>query len=114
MAIEVIGTDEFTTWFESLTDEQAEKIVLVVDMLAEQGVSLLFPYSSKINGSKHSGMRELRTSQAGDRLRVLYIFDPERQAILLVGGVKTGKGNRWYETAVRLADRLYDEYLKRG
>jgi hypothetical protein len=56
-------------------------------------------------------MRELRTSQAGDRLRVLYIFDATRNAVLLVGGVKTGKGNRWYEAAIRLADRLYDEYL---
>lgn len=56
-------------------------------------------------------MRELRTSQGGDRYRVLYIFDAKRNAILLVGGVKTGKGNRWYESAISIADRLYDEYL---
>jgi hypothetical protein len=42
----------------------------------------------------------------------LYAFDPIRQAILLVGGVKTGKGKRWYEEAIRLADKLFAEYLR--
>ena len=111
MATEIIGTDEFSEWFQSLSDEQAEKVAFVVEMLADQGIALGFPYSSKINGSKHGGMRELRISQAGDPLRVLYVFDPIRQAVLLVGGSKVGKGNRWYDAAIRLADKLYDEYL---
>ena len=41
-----------------------------------------------------------------------YAFDPFRQAVLLIGGVKTGKGNRWYEEAIRTADRLFGEYLR--
>jgi hypothetical protein len=57
-------------------------------------------------------MRELRIQHAGKPYRVLYAFDPVRQAVLLVGGVKAGKGNRWYEEAIRLADRLFDEYLR--
>jgi hypothetical protein len=43
--------------------------------------------------------------------RVLYAFDPNRNAILLVGGDKTGN-NRWYEIFVPVADRLYDQHLK--
>jgi hypothetical protein len=43
---------------------------------------------------------------------VLYAFDTARQAVLLVGGLKVGKGNRWYEAAIRLADRLFEEYLR--
>ena len=35
-----------------------------------------------------------------------------RQAILLLGGDKTGEWNDWYEWAVPLADDLYDEYLR--
>ena len=112
MATDVIGTDEFSEWFDSLTDDQSEKVALVVEMLADQGVALGFPYCSKISGSKHGAMRELRTSQAGKPLRVLYMFDPIRQAVLLVGGNKVGKGNRWYESAIRIVDRLCDEYLK--
>jgi hypothetical protein len=41
----------------------------------------------------------------------MYAFDPRRVAILLVGGDKTGD-DRWYETYVPIADRLYDECLK--
>ena len=38
-------------------------------------------------------------------------FDPRRTAILLIGGDKTGN-DRWYETNVPVADRLYDEHLE--
>jgi hypothetical protein len=55
-------------------------------------------------------MRELRVQHAGRPYRILYAFDPRREAILLIGGEKTG-GDRWYETSVPLADRLYDEHL---
>jgi hypothetical protein len=86
----------------------------VIGMLEEAGVTLPVPYSSGINGSKHSGMRELRIQHGGQPYRVLYAFDPRRNAVLLVGGVKTGRGNRWYGQAIRLADRLFDEYLREG
>ncbi len=55
-------------------------------------------------------MRELRVQHQGDPYRILYAFDPRRNAILLIGGNKAGDG-RWYETFVPLADRLYDEHL---
>lgn len=49
---------------------------------------------------------------AGGALRVLFSFDPRRQAILLLGGDKSREWNDWYEWAVPLADDLYDEYLR--
>ena len=55
-------------------------------------------------------MRELRVQHAGRPYRVLYAFDPLRAAILLIGGDKTGN-DRWYETFVPIADRLYDAHL---
>ena len=39
------------------------------------------------------------------------MFDPRRQAILLLGGDKSGRWNEWYAEAVPAADDLYDEYL---
>lgn len=84
----------------------------VVGLLGERGPTLEFPFSSGIKGSSFSGMRELRMQHAGDPYRVLYAFDPIRQAILLVGGVKTGNGKRWYEEAIRLADKLFAEYQR--
>lgn len=55
-------------------------------------------------------MRELRVQHQGHPYRILYIFDPRRVALLLVGGDKTGD-DRWYEKNVPLADRIYDNYL---
>jgi hypothetical protein len=55
-------------------------------------------------------MKELRCG-TGNAIRVLFIFDPARRAILLVGGAKAGRWNRWYRENIPLADQLYDEYL---
>lgn len=55
-------------------------------------------------------MKELRAAKGG-ALRVLFVFDPRRQVVLLFGGDKSGEWNDWYAWAVPLADDLYDEYL---
>jgi hypothetical protein len=55
-------------------------------------------------------MKELRAAKDGV-LRVLFMFDPRRQAILLIGGDKSEQWESWYEQAIPLADELYDEYL---
>ena len=81
-----------------------------VGLLAELGPALDFRYSSKVKGSRHSHLRELRTRSGGQPLRTLYAFDPLRTAILLLGGDKTGD-DRWYEKFIPVADRLYDEHL---
>jgi len=39
------------------------------------------------------------------------MFDPRRQAILLLGGDKGGEWDVWYERAIPVADELYDDYL---
>jgi len=41
---------------------------------------------------------------------LFYAFDPRRTVILLTGGDKTG-ADRFYDTMIRLADRLYDDHL---
>jgi hypothetical protein len=43
-------------------------------------------------------------------LRVLYAFDPARQAVLLLGGDKT-RDDRFYARMVRLAQQVWKEYL---
>ncbi len=44
-------------------------------------------------------------------MRVFYAFDPRRQAILLIGGDKTGDAG-FYRRFVPLADNLYDDHLE--
>ena len=111
MKWEVEYTDGFEDWWESLSEGEQEDISASVQLLEDRGPNLRFPHSSGISGSKHSHMRELRTQHSGKPYRTLYAFDPRRNAILLIGGNKTGD-NRWYETHILIADRVYDEHLQ--
>lgn len=111
MAYEVEFTDEFGTWWDSLTDKGQDVAAAVVTLLMQDGPTLKFPHSSGIEGSRHSHMRELRIQSGGDPLRVFYAFDPRRQAILLIGGNKAGD-DRFYPRMVPIADKRYDTYLE--
>jgi hypothetical protein len=42
---------------------------------------------------------------------VFYAFDPRRNAVLLIGGNKSGKDKRFYKAMIPKADALYDEHL---
>jgi hypothetical protein len=109
-AWEVEFTDEFESWWDGLSEEEQDKIAVAVLKLKEAGPTLGFPDTSDVAQSRHSGMRELRVQIHGKPFRVLYAFDPRRVAILLIGGDKTGN-DRWYDTQVPVADRLFDEHL---
>ena len=56
-------------------------------------------------------LRELRIQSGGRPLLVLYIFDPRRDALLLIGGDKTGD-DRFYERLIPQAERLWEIYQK--
>jgi hypothetical protein len=111
MPFEVEYTDEFGDWWDTLSEHEQDDVAATVELLADKGPTLPFPYSSGIEGSKHSHMRELRIQHAGKPYRVLYAFDPRRTAILLIGGDKTGN-DRWYKEFVPLADALYDQHVE--
>lgn len=105
----VVQTETFETWFLDLTGKEQAKILAAILQLKALGPTLPFPLSSAIKGARHA-LRELRIQIAGQPYRVLYAFDPERSAVLLVGGDKTGD-ERWYKRSVPEADRLFDEHL---
>jgi len=54
-------------------------------------------------------MKELRITQT---MRVFFAFDPERTAILLIGGDKAGKTKRFCKKMIPVADRIYDRHLR--
>jgi hypothetical protein len=62
---EVEVTDQFAAWWQSLSGKEQEDVALVVVQLEENGPMLPFPYSSGVEGSRHSHMRELRIQHAG-------------------------------------------------
>lgn len=104
-------TDEFASWWETLTEEEQVDIAASVGLLEERGSNLRYPHSSGINGSKYAHMRELRIQHKGHPYRVFYAFDPRRAAILLIGGNKAGD-DRWYEKYVPVADKLYEQHIE--
>jgi hypothetical protein len=108
---EVLYTDEFGAWFETLTEDQQDAVIARVDLLEVEGPALGRPTVDTIAGSRHPNMKELRVSK-GAAIRILFAFDPRRQAVLLIGGDKTGQWQAWYEKAIPLADDLFDDYLR--
>lgn len=110
MAWEIEVTDQFRQWWDGLTIDQQAAVSVRVDLLGGRGPSLGRPAVERIRTSRHHNMKELRSSEDG-ALRVLFMFDPRRQVILLLGGDKSGQWNEWYEWAVPAADELYDVYL---
>jgi hypothetical protein len=110
MKWDVEYTNEFESWWKTLTQSEQEDVISIVTLLEKKGPQLPFPFSSSIESSKHSHMRELRVQSQSNPIRILYAFDPRRVAILLICGNKKGD-NRWYKVYVPMADKLYEEHL---
>lgn len=110
LMIDVTGTDEFAGWFKSLKKADKDTVAIVVDMLEEAGFALGHPHSSAIQGSRYA-LRELRPKQGHSPLRVFYVFDPRRQAVLLIGGDKSGD-KTFYRRTIPRAEAIWEQYLK--
>jgi len=108
--VEVLVTEEFKRWYEELDENDSSAVYVSVGLLEARGTSLGFPYSSAIVGARHA-LRELRIKSGKKQLRVFYAFDPARNAVLLIGGVKTGKKS-FYNKFVSKAEKLWEEYLR--
>ncbi|MEN3540875.1 type II toxin-antitoxin system RelE/ParE family toxin [Microbispora sp. ZYX-F-249] len=83
-----------------------------MDELALQGPKLGRPLVDRIHHSRvlHN-LKELRPRVPGNsEIRLLFVFDPTREAIVLVAGDKSGEWNRWYRTAIPLAEARYAAY----
>ena len=65
-----------------------------------------------IKGSRLSNLKELRFQHRGAPWRVLFAFDPDRAAILLIAGDKGGD-KRWYKKHIPIAEGRFERHLKR-
>ena len=109
MSWEVETTTAFDEWFATLSEREEDQVVSAIAALRVDGPNLGRPLVDTVKGSRHPNMKELRRRS----FRILFAFDPDRVAVLLVGGNKEGQWNRWYRQAIKLADRLLDEHLRR-
>lgn len=83
------------------------KVLALVRLLAEQGPTLPFPYSSQVRGK----IRELRTQHGRENLRVLYFGSSTREWVLLHGFTK--RTPQTSERDIRTAEARMTEYLER-
>ena len=103
-------TEEINSWIKALDDDAKEAIYKNLLLLKEFGPSLGRPYVDSVKASKHKNMKELRVSNKKRVFRILFAFDPERTAILLIGGDKRGD-QRFYERLIPTADSLFEKHL---
>ncbi len=103
-------TDQFDQWYGGLTEDEQDAVNAAVDLLSERGPSLRRPVVGQIVGSPIKKLKELIPGSGN--IRILFMFDPRRTAILLIGGDKTGRWQDWYDEMVPKAVKLYDEYVE--
>ncbi len=108
----VLFHDAFDAEFEALVEDLQDELLAHAKLLAAFGPDLGRPTVDTLKGSRHTNMKELRFSWNGQVWRVAFAFDPQRQAILLVGGDKGGADQRrFYKRLLAVADARYDDHL---
>jgi hypothetical protein len=112
---EVSLHQDVEAWYLSICESDSETADLIeqpIDQLAAGGPSLGRPLVDRIKGSKFHNMKELRPASTGaTEIRILFAFDPKREAIFLVAGDKSGNWEGWYREAIPLADGRYAQHL---
>ena len=104
--------EEVEHWFNALSPADRALASAAIDLLRDRGPLLGRPLVDRITGSKLHNLKELRPGSTGTtEVRVLFVFDPKRRAVLLVGGDKSGRWQDWYKTNIPLAEQRYERWL---
>lgn len=112
MRWDVIFHDDFDNELALLAEDLQDEVLAHAKLLAQFGPDLGRPAVDTLKGSGHANMKELRFDWNGEVWRVVFAFDPKRQAILLVGGDKGGADQRrFYKRLIAIADARYDDHL---
>ena len=98
-------------WLLELDQDSYEQVVAALELLEERGPQLGRPLVDTVKTSRHKNMKELRPGSKGrSELRILFAFDIERNAVLLVAGDKSRSWKKWYEANIPVADDRLDEH----
>jgi hypothetical protein len=106
--------EEFEPKFLDLAAEVQDEILAITILLQQFGPQTGRPRVDTLKGSKHANMKEMRFDAVDGVWRVAFVFDPKRQAILLVAGDKSGGSEKkFYRELIRKADQRFDAHLGR-
>src|SRR5271163_489458 len=101
------GDAPVENYLTGLAIQHRAKALALIKMLEKEGPNLPFPYSSQVRGK----LRELRTQQGKDKLRILYFGDTRRMFVLLHGIIK--RSAQLPEEDVRVAEARMTLHLGR-
>lgn len=111
---QVVFEPDFETEFDELPASVQDELYAQLNWLKHQGPQLGRPKVDTLNGSAFPNMKELRFDANDGVWRVAFAFDPQRTAILLVAGDKSGVGEqRFYHRLIAKADTRYARHLHR-
>jgi hypothetical protein len=112
---EVMLCKEVNDWFLRLAEsdpKSAHAVASAIDVLAVEGPALGRPLVDRVRRSRYHNMKELRPGSAGiSEIRILFAFDPRREALILLAGDKNGSWNSWYDRNIPIADDRFEEHL---
>jgi hypothetical protein len=103
-------TDTYHQWVQQLSPAEQEEVLYVVQLLENAGVTLARPHSGSLKGTDLP-LRELRPKAGASPLRVIYAFDPRREAVLLIGGDK-GADKKMYKRLIPVAEQLWKAHVE--
>ncbi|MGR6317355.1 type II toxin-antitoxin system RelE/ParE family toxin [Micromonospora soli] len=108
-------TGEVRQWLRELRRSDPasyESVRVAVDKLAEVGPGLGRPLVDTLRGSSIRNLKELRPRSGREvAIRVLFVFDPWSQAVLLVAGNKARDWAGWYQRNIPVAEVAYKAWL---
>ncbi|MFI8972163.1 type II toxin-antitoxin system RelE/ParE family toxin [Nocardia asteroides] len=114
MEWEIVLLEPVDRWFMKLCESDPTSAALIeqaLDRLAAVGPALGRPLVDTLEHSQLKNLKELRPGSRGrSEIRMLFVFDPDRQAIILVSGDKAGRWSQWYDDAIPLAEHRYADY----
>jgi hypothetical protein len=109
----VLLHDDFAAELPALPVAVQNGLANMIGLLEQRGPRLRRPHCDTLKGSKHTNMKELRFNAAGGVWRVAFAFDPNRNAVLLIGGDKSGiNQKRFYDSLIRVADDRFDAWME--
>lgn len=107
---EIKRTEELILWFKDLDLDAKKDILVSLEILKEFGPKLGRPHVDTIAGSKIKNLKELRVNSKNRPYRIFFVFDPKRNAILLIGGSKA-TSKKFYSSMIKKSEELYSVYL---
>lgn len=101
-------------WMDGLADDEYGKVIAALELLRDRGPHLGRPTVDTIKSDRMSNLKELRpTRNAKTSIRILFAFDKQSKAIMLLAGDKSGNWRKWYDQHVPTAIDRFERHQEK-